>query len=169
MTPDEKPGIGPERSAGSEISQPVRGSRRPPGRGYRGRGRRPLGPLAAAGQSPRQERLPQKEPGGDVALEPLQAGAEPASRQAVAPPLPVRQPRASSPAGVQKAIEEVNRIIQTLKETLDDMEEVLETLEFAERQKNADEREIESMRRALRQLQRPREGEAPHPERRPAP
>jgi hypothetical protein len=38
------------------------------------------------------------------------------------------------------------------------MEEVLETLELAERQKNADEQEIESLRRGLRQLHRPREG-----------
>ena len=41
------------------------------------------------------------------------------------------------------------------------MEEVLEILEVAERQKDADEREIESLRRALRQVQRPRERE-PH-------
>ena len=164
MTPDKKPGIGPEQSAGSEISQPARGNRRS-GRGHRGRGRRPPA-QPVAGQSLRQERQPQNEPGSDVALEPLQAGAESASCQPVAPPLSVRQPRAASPAGVQKAIEEVNQIIQTLKETLDDMEEVLETLEFAERQKNADEREIESMRRALRQLQRPREVGV-HSERRP--
>ncbi len=38
------------------------------------------------------------------------------------------------------------------------MEEVLETLELAERQQDADEREIESLRRALRPLQRPRGG-----------
>jgi hypothetical protein len=38
------------------------------------------------------------------------------------------------------------------------MEEVLETLELAERQKDADEYEIESLRRALRQFHRPREG-----------
>jgi hypothetical protein len=36
------------------------------------------------------------------------------------------------------------------------MEEVLETLELAERQKTADEREIESLRRALGHLRRPR-------------
>ena len=36
------------------------------------------------------------------------------------------------------------------------MEEVLELVELAERQKLADEQEIESLRRALRQLQRPR-------------
>jgi hypothetical protein len=35
---------------------------------------------------------------------------------------------------------------------------VLETLEFAERQKTADEQEIESLRRMLKQMHRPREG-----------
>jgi predicted RNase H-like nuclease (RuvC/YqgF family) len=59
---------------------------------------------------------------------------------------------------VQAAIEEVNRIIQTLRETLDDMEEVLETLELAERQKIADEQEIENLRRGLRHMQRPSDG-----------
>jgi hypothetical protein len=44
------------------------------------------------------------------------------------------------------------------------MEEVLETLELAERQKNADEQEIETLRRGLRQLHRPREG-SQHPPR----
>ena len=43
------------------------------------------------------------------------------------------------------------------------MEEVLELAELADRQKTADEREIESLRRALRQLQRPR-GQRPHDE-----
>jgi aminoglycoside phosphotransferase len=38
---------------------------------------------------------------------------------------------------------------------------VLETLELAERQKIDDEREIESLQRALRQLHRPREGGGP--------
>jgi hypothetical protein len=36
------------------------------------------------------------------------------------------------------------------------MEEVLETVELAERQKRADEHEIETLRRSLRQLHRPR-------------
>jgi len=58
---------------------------------------------------------------------------------------------------VQKAIEEVNHIIESLKEALDEMDEVLETLELVERQKGADEREIESLRRALRHLQQPRD------------
>lgn len=56
------------------------------------------------------------------------------------------------------AIEEVNGIVDALRNALDDMEEVLEMLELFERQKNADEREIESLRRALRQMHRPRDG-----------
>jgi hypothetical protein len=38
------------------------------------------------------------------------------------------------------------------------MEEVLELVELAERQKLTDEREIDSLRRLLRQLQPPRSG-----------
>lgn len=48
---------------------------------------------------------------------------------------------------------------------MDEMEEVLETLELAERQKNADEQEIETLRRSLRQLHGPREGEQRPPRR----
>jgi len=70
---------------------------------------------------------------------------------------PESEPRQAPNGGVQKAIGEVNHIIETLKESLDEMEEVLETLELAERQKDVDEREIESLRRALRHLQQPRD------------
>ena len=39
----------------------------------------------------------------------------------------------------------------------------METLELAERQKTADEQEIETLRRGLRQIHRPREGgDQPH-------
>jgi len=49
-------------------------------------------------------------------------------------------------------------IVEALKRAVDQMEEVLELVEMAERQKLADEREIESLRRALRQFHdRPRE------------
>jgi hypothetical protein len=41
------------------------------------------------------------------------------------------------------------------------MEAVLETLELAERQKNADEYEIESLRRTLNRLQRHRDSGPP--------
>ncbi len=74
------------------------------------------------------------------------------------PPQPLPPPhQPATPATIQKAIEDVNRMIETLKETLDDMEEVLETLELAERQKTADEREVETLRRSLRHVQKPRE------------
>jgi hypothetical protein len=55
------------------------------------------------------------------------------------------------------AIQEVGEVLESLRLAIDDLEEVLDTLELAERQKNADEHEIESLRRALRQFQRPRE------------
>jgi len=73
-------------------------------------------------------------------------------------PTPPKEFRPAQPLSVQEAIEDVNEIIETLKTTLEEMEEVLETLELAERQKDADEQEIESLRRSLRQLGRPREG-----------
>ena len=65
--------------------------------------------------------------------------------------------RPAAPVSIEKAIEHVNQIIETLRESLDDMEAVLETLELAERQKNADEYELESLRRALNRLQRHRD------------
>jgi predicted RNase H-like nuclease (RuvC/YqgF family) len=69
--------------------------------------------------------------------------------------MPARESRPAKPMAVQEAIEEVNHIIETLRASLNDMEEVLETLELAERQKIADEQEIETLRRGLRQLHRP--------------
>jgi chaperonin cofactor prefoldin len=64
---------------------------------------------------------------------------------------------------VEKAIEEVSAVIDTLRSALEDMDELLEMLEMFERQKNANEREIDSLRRALRQMHRPRDaGHHPH-------
>ena len=93
----------------------------------------------------------------------------PAARPAYRPPPPERRPAApepprrpfqpAEPASVRKAIEEVGEVLESLRLAIDDLEEVLDTLELAERQKNADEQEIESLRRALRQFQRPRERE----------
>ena len=88
-----------------------------------------------------------------------------AQREARVPRPPIREPQPQTPMAVQQAIEEVNQIIETLRGTLDDMEAVLETLELAERQKNADEQEIETLRRGLRQFHRPREGGQPPPRR----
>ncbi|MGO9479304.1 MAG: hypothetical protein ACLP7I_15340 [Limisphaerales bacterium] len=49
-------------------------------------------------------------------------------------------------------------IVEALKQALGQMEDVLELVEHAERQKLADEHEIDSLRRLLRQLQHPRSG-----------
>jgi predicted house-cleaning noncanonical NTP pyrophosphatase (MazG superfamily) len=68
------------------------------------------------------------------------------------------EPTEGKELSVQKAIEEVAEIVDSLRGALDEMEEVLEMLEMFERQQNADEREIETLRRALRQMQRPRDG-----------
>ena len=71
--------------------------------------------------------------------------------------------RPASPAAVAEAIEEVTEIIASLRQVLDQMDEVLETLELAEVQKTADEREIQSLRNALRQLDRRNTGSRPEP------
>ena len=105
----------------------------------------------------------------EPAAEPIQSVAEPIPAEQEMSPPPMPEPREISrsitrelqpraPMAVQQAIEEVNQIIETLRGTLDDMEAVLETLELAERQKTADEQEIEALRRSLRHLHRPREG-----------
>ncbi len=87
------------------------------------------------------------------------------------PERPEHVERRQSPEPVQHhktpaitdAIEQVNRVIEELKHSLEEMEEVLETLELAERQKIDDEREIQSLQRALRQLHhRPREHDPRH-------
>jgi hypothetical protein len=59
------------------------------------------------------------------------------------------------PSAIGKAIDEVMHIIESLKHVVEQMEEVLELVELAERQKIGDEREIDSLRRALQQLRRP--------------
>jgi hypothetical protein len=59
-------------------------------------------------------------------------------------------------SAISQALSEVMDIVESLKHANEQMEEVLELVELAERQKIADEHEIESLRRALRQMQRPR-------------
>jgi hypothetical protein len=102
-------------------------------------------------EEPRDEfREPAPERERDVEPPPRQERSE----------IPREQP--PRPATIQDAIDEVSVIVDTLRRTLDEMEEVLESLEHLERQGSADEREIESLRRALRQLQRPQEREREH-------
>ena len=96
--------------------------------------------------------------------EPQEAPPPPRREPREIPRPPIPEPQRRAPMAIHQAIEEVNQIIETLRSTLDDMEAVLETLELAERQKTADEQEIETLRRGLRHLHRPREG-GQHPAR----
>jgi hypothetical protein len=65
---------------------------------------------------------------------------------------------------ISQAVSEVTQIVESLRQSLEQMEEVLELVELAERQKITDEREIESLLRALRQFQS-RAGRPDRPER----
>jgi len=69
---------------------------------------------------------------------------------------PAVQP--AEPAAIGAAVSEVEKIVDALKRAAEQMEEVLELVELAERQKLADEREIDSLRRALNRMHRPHEG-----------
>lgn len=89
----------------------------------------------------------------------LELPARPAPpRQKFQPAVPT--PRAARPddSAISQAVSEVTQVVESLKQALNQMEDVLELVELAERQKLGDEREIESLSRALRQLQHPRSG-----------
>ena len=135
MVPDEEPQAAPEQFQASSSPRRPRRGRRGGRRHSRGRGQRPSEPPPAAGSVPAEE------------------SSAPAIQEAERRQEPAAVPPSRS---VGQAIEQVNAIIEELKHTLDEMEEVLETLEVAERQKIDDEREIEHLQRALRQLHRPR-------------
>jgi hypothetical protein len=72
-------------------------------------------------------------------------------------PAPVPVARAGKPGGsaIGQTVEEVRQIVESLEQALSQMEEVLRLVELAEHQKFADERELESLRRALHKLQPP--------------
>jgi hypothetical protein len=176
MAPDQDLQAGTEQSdipAAAETPRPGRRS----GRGHRGRGRR------RRSRAPRSEQASSTQPTSLAQRESVAAESElpreSDERAEVAAVEPERTPFAEAPArpvgharpaqpaskvSIQAAIEQVNDIISVLKESLEQMDEVLESLEYFERQGDADEREIESLRRTLRQLQRSREG-GPHPHR----
>jgi predicted RNase H-like nuclease (RuvC/YqgF family) len=75
---------------------------------------------------------------------------------AVQPETAVAAAAGKDSAAISRAMDEVRQIVQSLEQALEQMEEVLELVELADRQKYADEREIESLRRALRRIQQPR-------------
>ena len=174
--------MAPEEDSKPETTQPEAAGPRPvgrrdrrPSRGRRGRGRgrRPKPPQTGPGLAGADTPAP-AEPGEVFELAedtPPVAEAESSSADTFEPglePLPTRSEpippgRPAPPASVEEAIEEVSNIVETLRGALDGMEEVLELLELYERQKNLDEREIDSLRRALRQMHRPRDaGHHPH-------
>ncbi len=72
-------------------------------------------------------------------------------------------PAGKDVSAISRAADEVRQIVESLEQALEQMEEVLELVELAERQKSGDEREIDSLRRALRRIQPPRgHRESPH-------
>ena len=152
-----------ESKTSSETSpvaaQPVRPARRSRRGGRRhSRGRGPRGPVPPVpvpdAVPPAKSSTPEVQPAPEI----------PHVQEAQPPPrlpsrLGTRLVPKSSPklSAINQAIEQVNVIAEELRRALDHMEEVLETLELADRQKIEDEREIESLRRALRQLHEPRD------------
>src|SRR5215471_12235260 len=135
MSPDE------ESKGNADPAQPQQGkgrrrSRRGGRRHSRRRGSRPPGELS--GSAP-------------AATAPYDSSAPAGVAEAEVERAPERV-AASGGSGVSQAIEQVTQVIEELKRVLEEMEVVLETLELAERQKIDDEREIESLQRALRRL-----------------
>jgi hypothetical protein len=150
------------RPVPAKISGPRRRGRRG-GRG-RGRGLRPPAPEGAAepppvadpaapveAASPVEALPPQNEPPIRLREEmPVRPAPSSARFQ---PAIPVQRAVRTDGSAISQAVNEVMRIVESLRRTLEDMEEVLELVEIAERQKITDEREIEALLRALRQFQ----------------
>jgi len=179
MGPEQEPSqsAAPQSDTAGARPAPRRG--RGPGRGHRGHGRRrrpkpiaeeppPLPPpdTVVAGEPEPIFELAAEQSGTEESDAPAEFSSEeplenlPASAIASAPRAS-QEPRLGSEPSVQKAIEEVSSIVDSLRGALDTMEEVLEMLELFERQQNVDEQEIESLRRALRQIHRPRDSGHP--------
>ena len=101
--------------------------------------------------------MSQAEPGqpvSELAGAPVEAQRESREPERLDQPAPTHSGHPPGSA-ISQCIEQVNSVVEELKQALDQMEEVLETLELAERQQIDDEREIDSLQRALRRLQRP--------------
>ena len=81
----------------------------------------------------------------------------PAQRQWVKP----ADFRPAETTAISEAVAHATEIAESLKQMIDQLDEVLELVEVAERQKLADEREIEELRRALRRIQPPRREQPP--------
>lgn len=155
------PGEQPEKLDKASVPRSS-GGRRRGRRGGRGRRRPdPAGPVS--GQTAPAESPAQIEP--PIRLHEEMPVRPAPSKQKFQPPVsaPVEPPkdkfrpapRKNDPdiPAINRAIYEVTEVVGSLRQALEQMEEVLELVELAERQKLTDEREIESLLHALRQLQ----------------
>ena len=112
------------------------------------------------------------EPAAEIqaAMEPPRVPEPPRDRRPERQPEPQRprpwvKPADFRPAeasAISQAVEHATEVAASLKQMIDHLDEVLELVEVAERQKLADEREIDELRRALRRIQPPRR-EPPQP------
>ena len=105
--------------------------------------------------------------------------APPIRQQSPPPPRPQRRPEPPAPkqwvkpadfrpaetSAIHQAVAHATEIAEGLRELVDRIEEILELVEVAERQKLADERELENLRRALRRIQPPRQSHGHEPPR----
>jgi len=101
---------------------------------------------------------PESRPPREFQREP-QRGQRPERRPEPLRPKPWVKPvdfRPAETSAVSQAVAHATEIAETLKQMIDQLDEVLELVEVAERQKLADEREIDELRRALRRIQPPR-------------
>jgi hypothetical protein len=127
--------------------------------------------------SPAPDRQPEAAPAAPVENAPAEntrgePGPPREARQfSSRPPSRVQEPRRPNPrpayvkpadfrpadiSAVSQAVELATQIAESLKQVTDQLDEILELVELAERQKLADEREIDQLRRALRRIQPPR-------------
>jgi hypothetical protein len=68
--------------------------------------------------------------------------------------------RPADTSAIHQAVVHATEIAESLRELTDRIDEILELVEVAERQKLADERELDNLRRALRRIQPPRQASA---------
>ncbi|HEU5068914.1 MAG TPA: hypothetical protein VFV96_00695 [Verrucomicrobiae bacterium] len=142
----------------------------------------PFHEVEPAGEAPfpASDELPENPLPETIEEDDRPAGDDQPIAEFVSPPPPARppEPRGSRPpppppapapasSAIGEAIEDVYRITESLKKVMEELDELLETLELVERQKIEDERELDQLRRALRQIQRPREGQGQSPPPRP--
>jgi hypothetical protein len=126
-------------------------------------------PLSETAVSSPAEMAPSREPEPERERRPERPERPAYPEQRRPEPKPWTRPADFRPAetsAISQAVAHATEIAESLKHTIDQLDEILELVEIAERQKLADEREIEELRRALRRIQPPRH-QPQHPARGP--